>query len=141
MKNNTFRRILLSGLALSFVSVPLFTFAQAVPVPSYSVYITSLAGSQKLEVGDRGTWTVNIYSQSPGVISYTVDWGDGQTGVPAPLPSGVVSTNQSATFTHRYAKSGTFAPKFTVTLQDTGVYAQTSTNVKVVNDDNRSSRR
>ncbi len=93
--------------------------------------ITGVSGPQQLNVGEQGTWTVNAYSPSGGVLQYSANWGDG----PATCPKGAycvssISPQQSATFTHTYNTAGTYTPVFTV-VNNAGRIANTSLSVSV----------
>ncbi len=105
--------------------------------------ISGVSGPQKLSVGETGTWTVQASDLSNGTLSYSVDWGDNvakgcSSGSPCPLKSESSNIQQSATFTHSYTSTGTYAPTFTVTNSN-GQSAKTSISVNVWNATNQSS--
>ncbi len=95
--------------------------------------ITGISGPQQLNVGQQGTWTVNAYSSSGGVLQYSANWGDG----PATCPKGAycvssISPQQSATLAHTYNTAGTFSPVFTV-VNNASRIASASSSVSVGN--------
>ena len=92
--------------------------------------ISGVSGPQTLNVNQTGTWAVKAYSSNGGTLSYTVDWGDNTYASPN-VASGAFIVNQSSTFTHSYSNAGIYTPKFTVTLGESGLYAQTSLSVSV----------
>lgn len=95
--------------------------------------ITGLDAPISLALGQQGTWTVHVLTNSgSGTLHYSVVWGDEQYGansgsIMAPQPTTI---NTSGTFTHAYARTGTYSPTFTVT-DDTGASVTTSTTVTI----------
>ncbi|MEK7621865.1 MAG: Ser-Thr-rich GPI-anchored membrane family protein [Patescibacteria group bacterium] len=95
--------------------------------------ISGVSGPTTLKVNERGTWRVEASDSENGNLSYSVRWGDevstmrGGVAIPSYVP-----TQQTASFTHRYAKAGTYTPTFTVT-DNSGQSAQTSLSVRVGN--------
>jgi hypothetical protein len=92
------------------------------------VSITGVDAPSRLEVGEEGTWTVNVASNAAGNLKYSVDWGE--TGIMARLMSNDEMTQSSATFTHAYESEGTYYPKFTVT-DENGIKSSVSASVIV----------
>ncbi|HEY4517072.1 MAG TPA: peptidoglycan-binding protein [Candidatus Paceibacterota bacterium] len=91
--------------------------------------ISGVDGPTTLALGASGTWSVHV-TDSSGYLSYSVKWGD-ETAVP--LAYGTAASAQissSGTFTHTYAISGTYMPKFTVTNRS-GESASASATVVV----------
>ncbi|GEM_PF-3038121 len=77
------------------------------------IEIVGISAPASLMIGEEGTWTVNVESQTEGNLRYSVIWGDeGAESASARLATAVQS---SATFTHTYDTAGTYTPKFTVT--------------------------
>lgn len=89
--------------------------SHAICVNPSSVTINSISGPTSLNVGQTGTWKVNVTAPSNTSLTYSVDWGDrdllanGLTGEKPPL-----SVSQSSTFTHSYPVAGTYIVKVTV---------------------------
>ncbi len=109
-----------------------FTVTAATPGPAQQLSISGINAPSTLPINTPGTWTVRVASSSGGMIRYSVLWGDEasySSGAPiiAPPPSTVQT---SATFTHAYARTGTYSPRFTVT-DDFGHSVSVSTNVVV----------
>jgi peptidoglycan hydrolase-like protein with peptidoglycan-binding domain len=105
--------------------------------------ISGVSGPQSLNVNQQGTWTVTASSPNGGNLSYSVHWGD-EPDFPTTAASSEKSSlaQQSATFTHSYARAGAYTPTFTVTSASTincitapcpsnGGSAQVSLSVKV----------
>ncbi len=59
--------------------------------------ISSIAGPSALAVSQTGTWTVSASDPLNGKLSYYFDWGDGYN-----------AASYDSTFTHSYAKTGTY---------------------------------
>lgn len=93
--------------------------------------ISGISGPTTLSVGEVGTWTVKASDPENGPLSYTVFWGDEGT-TPLPLLTPLLSTPvlQSTTFTHSYAKAGSYQPTFLVT-DNQGLSTKTSIGVAV----------
>ena len=94
--------------------------------------ISGLKGPTALKVGETGTWAVQASDPELGPLSYAVLWGDeelgkSQTSQTSPAAERIT---QTATVTHTYTKSGSFAPTFTVT-DNGGLSAKTSASVVV----------
>jgi len=80
------------------------------------IEIIGISAPASLIIGEEGTWTVDVESQTEGNLHYSVIWGDeGSESASARLATAVQS---SATFTHSYDTAGTYTPKFTVTDDD-----------------------
>ena len=101
--------------------------------------ISGVSGPQTLSESQTGTWIVKAYDPKGGNLSYSVDWGDNiqftycpSGGGPCSSQSSSKYSQQSATFTHSYAQTGNYTPKFTVTNSN-GQSASTSLSVNVGN--------
>jgi len=82
-----------------------------------SIIISGVSGPQTLKVNQKGTWTVSAYSRVGGNLSYSVDWGEGNDSFQTPSVNS--TTQQSATFSHRYSSSGVRTITFTATRENT----------------------
>jgi peptidoglycan hydrolase-like protein with peptidoglycan-binding domain len=92
--------------------------------------ISGVKGPQSLNVGQKGTWTVAAYDPEGGELYYYVTWGDEEIGWHQPAVSALIKeSNQTATFTHSYAKAGIYNPRFVV--QNENGSEETSLSVKV----------
>ncbi|MEK9195316.1 MAG: peptidoglycan-binding domain-containing protein, partial [Patescibacteria group bacterium] len=94
--------------------------------------ISGLKGPPALRVGETGTWTIQARDPENGSLAYHITWGDEEVGI-ARLSQSPLSTDriaQTATFTHVYTKTGTFAPLFVV-VDEGNLSAQTSASVNV----------
>jgi hypothetical protein len=100
--------------------------------PSDPLLITGIEGPSALDVGEEGTWTVDVESEGEGNLQYSVKWGD-ENWSPLRLFSLNDSTQSSATFTHIYDDEGTYTPEFKVTDQEGNEV--TATTTVVVGDD------
>jgi hypothetical protein len=95
--------------------------------------ISGVDAPTNLALGTSGTWTVrtNTMSNSTNNLHYAVTWGDenmtANSSIMAPAPTTV---QNSATFTHSYARSGMYTQTFTVT-DDSGRSSSVSTTVNV----------
>lgn len=99
-----------------------------------SPVITGLNAPITLTAGQQGTWSVSAYDPSGYSLGYTVDWEDSYSCPPgntcatrAALMTPIV---QTSTFTHTYANSGSYTPRFTV-RNSAGLTAETSATVQV----------
>jgi len=82
------------------------------------IEIIGISAPSSLMIGEEGSWTVDVESETEGNLHYSVIWGDeGTESASARLAAAVQS---SATFTHTYDTAGTYTPKFTVT-DDEGI--------------------
>ena len=92
--------------------------------------ISSFSGPTTLSAGERGTWTILASDPENQSLTYSISWGDeSQTGTAAPsyLRESFV---QTSTFTHSYARAGTYT--VVIVVQDTsGQQSKTSTTVRV----------
>lgn len=88
--------------------------------------ITGLTAPSVLNVGQTGTWKVQVSDAEGGSLSYSIDWGDVVYGKGSISKSAV----QSTIFTHSYSSTGTYIVWITVT-DEGGKYAQTSATVTV----------
>jgi peptidoglycan hydrolase-like protein with peptidoglycan-binding domain len=109
--------------------------------PTYNTGTTvsatsSVSGSQTLNIGQQGSWTVtvyNTYNASLGNLLYSVNWGDAQYG---DTYGSITSPQPSATFTHVYTQAETYDPIFTVTTNVGQVVTQTNLSVTVSGNSN-----
>ncbi len=97
-----------------------------------SPVITGIKGPQSLNVNQQGTWTITAYDKNGGNLSYSVDWGDNPATPGFSVQHTSPLSQQNATFTHSYSRSGTYTPKFYV-QNENGKSAQTSLSVNVGN--------
>lgn len=75
--------------------------------------ITGVNGPNSLTVGQQGTWSVTTNAPSNTYVSVTVDWGD---AMPYPMPmaaNAAYQVTQNNTFSHTYARAGTYTINFT----------------------------
>ncbi len=97
------------------------TVVSSVPVPSSGPVISGVSGPTSLSIGQTGTWSVSASDSLNRNLSYSVNWGDvyyatcgNGTGCTTSQ-----SVQQTATFTHSYAKAGTYTITFTVSAPNT----------------------
>ncbi|MEK7082680.1 MAG: peptidoglycan-binding protein, partial [Patescibacteria group bacterium] len=94
--------------------------------------ISGLKGPTALQVGETGTWTIQARDPENGSLAYHITWGDEEVGIArarqSPLSADHIA--QTATFTHVYTKTGTFAPLFVV-IDQSNLSAKTSASVNV----------
>lgn len=100
--------------------------------PDDPLVISAIEGPSALEVGEEGTWTVEVESEGEGNLQYSVKWGD-EGWSPMRLLSLDDGVQSSATFTHTYNDEGTYTPEFKVNDEDGNEV--TSTTTVVVGDD------
>ncbi|MFA6520716.1 MAG: peptidoglycan-binding protein [Candidatus Paceibacterota bacterium] len=105
--------------------------------------ISGVSGPQSLNTSEQGTWKVSAYYKNGNDLYYYVTWGDEETGSHVSAASAqILRPSQTATFTHKYSKDGTYTPTFTVISPNTircvqapcpsnGGSAQTSLSVNV----------
>ncbi len=95
--------------------------------------INGIGGPASLAVGQQGTWTVHasVASNANTNLRYSVIWGDEAVldRIGALAGTAPTSLQTSGSFTHAYARVGTYNPVFTV-ANDAGS-AQTSASVVV----------
>src|SRR3989344_526066 len=121
--------------------------AQAMPMPqtigSVTIYVgsstsggapvvTGVDGPASLAVGQQGTWTGHASVSGPDTnLRYSVIWGDeGVFNQISTLAGNAPTALQTAgSFTHAYARAGTYRPVFTVS--NSLGSAQTSASVQV----------
>ncbi|MBI2097897.1 MAG: PKD domain-containing protein [Candidatus Vogelbacteria bacterium] len=92
--------------------------------------ISGVSGPTTLNVGQAGTWTVQASDPENGPLSYSVIWGDEVTVAPMAGSPAASAVQQTATFTHAYARAGTYYPRFKVT-DNAGQSNSTSLSVVV----------
>ncbi len=92
--------------------------------------ISGVSGPTMLQTGQSGTWTVQASDPGNGTLSYSVIWGDESSFDQISILAGSPSFVQSSTFTHAYARAGTYSPRFTV-KNASDVSAYTGVSVKV----------
>ncbi|MBI2100789.1 MAG: hypothetical protein HYT47_02115 [Candidatus Vogelbacteria bacterium] len=91
--------------------------------------ISGVSGPTTLNVGQTVTWTVQASDPENGPLSYSVIWGDEVTVAPMAGSPATSAVQQTAAFTHSYARTGTYYPKFKVT---DNVGQSNSTSLSVV---------
>lgn len=116
----------------------------AVPGPAYCTGYFGQSGSGKapsiygfsgptsLKAGESGTWTVKASDPEGQTLSYSISWGDEAeyaSGIKTSLPVFI----QTTTFTHSYAKAGTYTVRVTARDSD-GKEAKATITVKVTQD-------
>jgi hypothetical protein len=80
--------------------------------------INGITGPTTLDIGEEGTWGLDVTAPSNSQLTYRVEWGD--------EPSYLINTDSSSrvqstsTFTHVYNSSGMYTVRFTV-ISDTGI--------------------
>ena len=94
--------------------------------------ITGLDAPTTLSFNQSGTWTVRVASTvNAGTLHYSVVWGDeNSVGTAAIRSNGSDTVSTTSTFTHSYAKVGTYTPVFTV-IDDAGHTVTTSSTISV----------
>ena len=99
---------------------------------SAELSITGIDAPTALMVGEEGTWTVDIESESEGNLRYSVVWGD--EGTQRMMLASETATQASASFTHVYTSAGTYTPEFTVTDQEGRTVTKAAVAVTVSNE-------
>lgn len=96
-----------------------------------SPVISGLSGPTSLAVNEIGTWKVSASDPENGTLSYAITWGDEWYGNSAGNMARPTATIvQQSTFTHSYAKPGTYTVAVTVTDSE-GKVARSSSTVSV----------
>lgn len=93
--------------------------------------ISSFSGPTTLNVNQTGTWTVQASDPENSPLSYHVVWGDEVSAMPMMAPGYAAEAFvQTTTFTHSYARAGTYT--VIVHVRDSsGQQAQTTTTVRI----------
>ncbi len=91
--------------------------------------ISGITAPTALKTGQVGTWTVKASDPKNGSLSYAVDWGEADNNTLTRADRELVYV-QTSTFTHAYAKAGTYTIKFTVS-NEAGKSTTASTTVHV----------
>ncbi len=92
----------------------------------------SVSGPRYLIANQEGVWVASVGNKGQGTLSYSVNWGDGNTSSSVPQFLGVVNP---PIFTHSYILRGaTYNPVFTVISSD-GRRASTSLSVTITGTD------
>lgn len=101
-----------SGFTSSAVSFTVNSNGSYGSAPS----INNVSGPNTIAVNTTGTWTVSLNNPyNANYTSVSVNWGDPVYGAYLSAPQQVYGTGQqSATFTHAYAQTGTYTVTFTV---------------------------
>src|SRR3989338_6282536 len=94
--------------------------------------ISQLSGPMRLNIDETGTWSIRASDPENGQLTYSIVWGDewyaNDTAARLSPPS--YSIIQSTTFTHAYARAGTY--RVHVSVKDSaGKTAESSTTVTV----------
>lgn len=94
--------------------------------------VTGLDAPSSMPIGQSGTWTVHAsVPDTAGTLHYSVVWGDENMGMNAQIMAPQSTTIQTtSTFTHSYARSGTYNPAFTIS-DDNGHAATVSGSVTI----------
>jgi hypothetical protein len=99
-----------------------------VPPTSDAPRITGLTAPTKLDVGEEGTWSLNVIDPLDGSLTYSVDWGD-----PVSVVRAFALTpffEQTGTFSHTYSAPGVYTVTFTVANEE-GLTNHASVTVQV----------
>jgi hypothetical protein len=92
--------------------------------------ISSFSGPTTLSVLETGTWTIRASDPENQSLSYQVTWGDEVTPNQSMAARAVMEFTQTTTFTHSYARAGTYT--VTIVVRDAlGQEAKTTTTVRV----------
>jgi len=83
----------------------------AITSSSSTPIITSATGTPTVKVGENATFTINASDPQNKALTYSVNWGDGQT-----VES--IAFNQKVSLSHSYSSKGTYIVKFTITNSD-----------------------
>lgn len=131
------------GLCQTFAPVPViasdesdnfFALVEGNPGHNQPPVVQGLSGPTFVYLGRTATWKVEASDSDRNALSYNVDWGDSsvggniQSGSAAP---GQSNPNQAVTFTHSYARAGTYTITFTVTDSE-GLSAKATATVNVL---------
>ncbi len=90
--------------------------------------ISSTGGPTSINVGETGTWTISASDPENGALTYSIAWGDENSGYPQGRIDKVQS--QTGSFTHIYYAAGTYTVSFTV-ADDQGQQTRSSITVNV----------
>ena len=95
--------------------------------------IKSFTGPVKLNINEKGTWSVtaSIFNNQP--LTYNITWGDERYFADsfARVPQSISAiVNQNSTFEHSYSQAGTYIVSITVTAQN-GQTTKTTSTVNV----------
>ncbi len=91
--------------------------------------ITSVSGPVSLAINQTGTWTIRASDVDSNTLTYSVMWGD-EGQMRAMMASPIISSGQTATFTHSYAAAGTYTVVFHV-MDSSGNTATSTLTVSV----------
>jgi peptidoglycan hydrolase-like protein with peptidoglycan-binding domain len=112
-------RSLISAVSCGGTPSPIYSPSyppQPYPVTGGYMTIQGVDAPSSLVVGQSGTWGVRVLSyQGAGQLHYGVAWGDENGGVRANSQYAASPVQSSGTFTHTYARAGTYTQVFTVT--------------------------
>ena len=97
---------------------------------STDLSIVGIDAPTALQVGEEGAWTVDVESESEGNLRYSVVWGD-EGSQRMMRASENDATQSSASFTHTYAREGTYTPEFTVTDEEGRTVTKAAATVTV----------
>ncbi len=93
--------------------------------------ISSFSGPTSLAVNASGTWTVQASDPENQSLKYSIVWGDEFQGLPAFINTAMRDVFvQESTFTHSYARAGTYTVIVVVT-DSSGAIAKTTSTVRV----------
>ncbi len=92
--------------------------------------ISGFSGPTTLSVNQTGTWSIQASDPENGQLSYSIRWGDEVNVYPLAAMSAERTFTQTTSFTHSYAKTGTYT--VTILVQDThGKTAEAKSTVVV----------
>lgn len=92
--------------------------------------ISRFSGPTTLGINETGTWSIEASDPENEQLSYSVRWGDEAQVYPVAALSAYRSFSQNTSFTHGYARSGTYT--VTIIVQDSrGQSAETRSTVVV----------
>lgn len=76
--------------------------------------ISGFSGPTTLSVNQTGTWTIQASDPENGQLSYSIRWGDEVNVYPIAAMSAERAFTQTTSFTHSYAKAGTYTVSIVV---------------------------
>ncbi len=93
--------------------------------------ISSFSGPTSLAVNASGTWIIQASDPENQSLKYSIVWGDEFHGLPAFINTAMRDVFvQESTFTHSYARAGTYTVIVVVT-DSSGAVAKTTSTVRV----------
>lgn len=92
--------------------------------------ISSFSGPTTLSVSETGTWTIQASDPESGPLTYSILWGDESTFATGAVSAPAREFVQTTTFTHSYARAGTYTVFVTV-RDNAGHEARASATVRI----------